>query len=85
MGWFSEQIKRRKENNQEIFENSINDLAGIKNVVSSDEKDLRGNFICSQLIKYFNINNAEIPYHISGTYEKLTYLFKSYETSLPLL
>ena len=77
MGWFSEQIKKRKENNQIIFENSINDLAGIRSVVSGDEKDLRGNFICSQLIKYFNINNAEIPYHINGTYEKLTYLFKS--------
>ena len=79
MGWFSEQIKKRKENNQVIFENSINDLAGIKNIVSGDEKDLRGNFICSQLIKYFGINNADIPYHISGTYEKIDYLFKSYD------
>ena len=79
MGWFSEQIKKRKENNQVLFENSINDLAGIKNIVSGDEKDLRGNFICSQLIKYFGINNADIPYHISGTYEKIDYLFKSYD------
>ena len=77
MGWFSEQIKKRKENNQIIFENSINDLAGIKKTVSGDEKDLRGNFICSQLIKYFGINNADIPYHINGTYEKIEYLLKS--------
>ena len=79
MSWFSEQIKKRKENNQIIFENSINDLAGIKNIVSGDEKDLRGNFICSQLIKYFKINNAEVPYQISGTYEKISYLFQSYD------
>ena len=78
MGWFSEQIQKRKEINQNMFEESFNDLAGIKAIVKGEEKDLRGNFICHQLINYFKIGNADIPYHISGTYEKIDFLFKSF-------
>ena len=78
MSWIDEQIKMRKENNQTMFENSFNDLAGIKNVVQGEEKDLRGNFICHQLIQYFKLNNAEIPYHIDGMTGKIDFLFRSY-------
>ena len=77
MGWFSEQIKKRKENNQLMFENSFNDLAGIKDIVSGDERDLRDNFICSQIIHYFKLNNVEIPYHLEGTSNKLLYIGKN--------
>ena len=56
MGWFSEQIKKRKENNQQMFEDSFNDLAGIRDNVKGDEKDLRDNFICSQIINAYHFN-----------------------------
>ncbi len=78
MSWIDERIKMRKEINQEMFEDSFNDLAGIKHIVSGKEKDIRENFICHQLIKYFKLNNAEIPYHIDEISSKLDYLFKLY-------
>ena len=77
MGWFSDQIKKRKENNQIMFENSFNDLAVIKNIVQGEEKDLRGNFICLQLIKYFDLTGADIPYSIEGTVSKIDHLIRN--------
>ena len=52
MSWIDERIQMRKENDQIMFENSFNDLAGIKNIVAGEEKDLRGNFICCYLFSY---------------------------------
>ena len=78
MSWIDERIQMRKENDQIMFENSFNDLAGIKNIVAGEEKDLRGNFICHQLINYFKLSNAEIPYHIDGMSGKMDYLFRLY-------
>ena len=77
MGWFSDQIKKRKENNQIMLENSFNDLAGIKNLVEGEEKDLRDIFICSQLTKYFEFNSVEVPNTITGTMKRIDYVTRS--------
>ena len=73
MGWFSDQIKQRKENNQKAFENSFMDLAGLND---SEAKINRDNFIVSQLTKYFDYPDINLPQGLNTLEEKVEYTMK---------
>ncbi len=73
MGWFSDQIKKRKENNQKAFEDSFVDLAGLNN---SEEKSTRENFILLQLSRYFGMENIKVPSKLTEFTDKVRYASK---------
>lgn len=74
MGWFSDQVKERKANNQKAFENSFMDLAGV-----NDESAIatRDDFIIKQLIKYFDCPNFNLPDGLKTLDNKLDYTLKT--------
>ena len=74
MGWFSDQVKERKANNQRAFENSFMDLAGV-----NDESAIatRDDFIIKQLIKYFDCPNFNLPDGLKTLDNKLDYTLKT--------
>ena len=80
MGWFEEQVKKRKELDQKTFENSFMSLAGIK--VDNKEKltddEIRENFAISQILKYYRHPMVEFPSHITTFKGKLQYALAQY-------
>lgn len=75
MGWFEEQVKKRKAFDAKTFEDSFNSLAGIKidNPHNLSVEQLRENFAISQILKSFHKNMVDIPSKITKFHEKLTY------------
>lgn len=80
MGWFDEQIKQRKRNDNELFEEAF---IGITDAVlgskksaafSSDEAKTKG--AIDQILKYYKVKPAEVPDSIKGFYERLEYLLR---------
>ena len=74
MGWFSDQIKQRKEQNQKAFEDSFQTLAGLND---SNENASRDDFIISQLTKYFKYPDINLPQGLNTLSDKLDYTLKS--------
>ena len=52
MGWFEEQVKKRKKLDEMTFEDSFLSLAGIRNEKQKDLSDdaVRDNFVISQIL-----------------------------------
>lgn len=80
MGWFDEQIKQRKRNDNELFEEAF---IGITDAVlgskksaafSSDEAKTKG--AIDQILKYYKVKSLEVPDSIKGFYERLEYLLR---------
>ena len=80
MGWFEEQVKKRKAFDAKTFEDSFNSLAGIKvdNPHNLGIEQLRENFAISQILKSFHKNMVDIPVKIKKFHEKLTYALGQY-------
>ena len=82
MGWFDEQIKQRKQNDEDIFADSFLNLAGsvLGTKISSamkDERQLIKNAI-DEILKFYHIKSREIPDSISEVNEQLEYLMRPY-------
>ena len=80
MGWFEEQVKKRKELDEQTFENSFKALAGLDNKdpknVSEIEK--RENYAIKQILSYFHQSMVDIPKDITTFNDKLNYALKQY-------
>ena len=78
MGWFEEQVKKRKKLDQKTFELSFMSLAGLHvdnpNNLSQDE--LRDNFAISQILSHFHHQMVDIPAKIKTFNEKLDYAIR---------
>ena len=74
MGWFADQIKQRKEQNQKTFEQSFKTLAGINDSIESASRD---DFIISQLTKYFKYPDINLPQGLNTLSDKLDYTLKN--------
>ena len=74
MGWFAEQLKARKENNQRAFENSFMDLAGLNDAEANATRD---DFIVKQLTKYFGYPELNLPQGLKTLSDKIDYTLKN--------
>ena len=80
MGWFEEQVKKRKSLDEQTFENSFKALAGLdsqdpKNV---SEVEKRENYAIKQILSYFHHAMVDIPKEITNFNEKLNFALKQY-------
>ena len=80
MGWFEEQVKKRKELDAKTFEESFNSLAGIKidNPHNISFEQLRENYAISQILSSFHHPMIDIPVKITKFHEKLSYVLGQY-------
>ena len=80
MGWFDEQIRQRKQSDQEIFEDSMFRMASVvlgRSAVSAaaDARVLTKAAI-DDILKYYNIKPTEIPDTITDPDEQLEYCLR---------
>ena len=81
MGWFEEQVKKRKKLDEMTFEDSFLSLAGIRNEKQKDLSDeaVRDNFVISQILSYFHHQMINIPSNIDNFKDKLTYALSQFD------
>lgn len=77
MGWFDEQIRERKENDEQMLEEAfvrIADSVTGKRIAErfNDEREVSRNAIC-EILKFYHIRSAEIPENIQDMDEQLEY------------
>ena len=82
MGWFEEQIKQRKENDDNVFSDSFVNLAGAVmgskiSAALNDNRRITKDAI-DEILKYYHIKSREIPDHIRDMNEQLEYLLRPY-------
>ncbi len=81
MGWFEEQVKKRKRLDNQSFEDSFMSLAGLKidNKKNLSEEALRENYAISQILAHFRHQMVDIPTNITNFKDKLNYALKQYD------
>ena len=80
MGWFDEQIRQRKENDQEVFEDSIFRMASAvlgkqQAGLLRDERIITKEAI-DEILKYYHYKPAEIPDSVKDPDEQLEYCLR---------
>lgn len=80
MGWFDEQIKQRKQNDNDVFADSFVTIAGAvmgsrASAALNDERQLAKNAF-DEILKFYHIKTREIPDNIKDTNEQLEYLLR---------
>ena len=75
MGWFEEQVKKRKELDAKTFEDSFKSLAGLHVDKQSglSERAIKENFAISQILSYFRHHMVDIPNGVDKFQDKLNY------------
>ena len=80
MGWFDEQIKQRKQNDNEVFEDSFIGIAravmGAKISSTLNDDRIRTKNAIDEILKYYHVKNLEIPDNIKDMNEQLEYLMR---------
>ena len=80
MGWFDEQIKQRKKNDEDLFSEAF---VGIADAVlgskmsaawSSDEAKAQG--AIEEILKYYHVKPREVPDSVKGLNDRLEYLLR---------
>lgn len=81
MGWFDEQIKNRKKNDDdafaEAFANMASAITGKKGENYNSDRTINKDAI-DEILKYYHIKSREVPESISNTNEQLEYLMRPY-------
>lgn len=82
MGWFDEQIKQRKQNDDDVFADSFINIAGavMGQKVSSainDDRQITKNAI-DEILKFYHVKSQEIPDNIKDINEQLEFLMRPY-------
>ncbi len=74
MGWFDEQIRQRKDHDQEVFEQSFDEAAGavLGRRFSMDSDDAKE--AADRILQYFHIDKIVIPEEITDPEDRLDYL-----------
>ena len=86
MGWFDEQIRERKRQDNERFADAIDEISFIitrkKNKFSGDvgEAARQENItrVIGQVLRYYHIKLQEVPYDVKGLQNQLEYLCRPY-------
>jgi len=80
MGWFDEQIKQRKQSDDQLFEEAFIRMADavlgtrMASAYQSDEVKASGEI--SEILKYYQIKPREVPDTIKGLDDRLEYLLR---------
>ena len=76
MGWFEEQIKKRKNLDNKTFEDSFLSLAGIRKNKQENLSDeaVRDNYVISQILSYYHHQMVDIPANVTSFKDKLSYV-----------
>ena len=80
MGWFDEQIRQRKNNDNEVFSEALLDIAGAVSGKKffagvNDSRKLIKNEI-DEILKFYHLKSKELPDSIKETDEQLEYLLR---------
>lgn len=83
MGWFEEQVKKRRKLDEETFNDSFMSLAGLNSNKEPDlnEKQNIENTAIKQILSYFRHTMVDIPHNIKNFKDKLNYALSRYEIS----
>ena len=80
MGWFDEQIRQRKQHDQEVFEDSFVDLAGVvlgkKAAKELGDERLVTRAAIEEILKYYHYKSKEIPETVKDSDDQLEYLLR---------
>ena len=80
MGWFDEQIKQRRKNDEEIFSEAFVDIAdailGTNKRFSDDGNDEREFGAISEILKYYKVKPRQIPDSAKTLSDRLEYLLR---------
>ena len=80
MGWFDEQIKQRKKNDEELFSEAFVGIAHavlgskIRAAFESDESRAQG--AITEILGYYHIKPKEVPDSVKGLNDRLEYLLR---------
>ena len=82
MGWFDEQIKERKRNDDSVFTESFVNIAGaiMGRRVSdalNDDRTITQNAI-DEILKYYRVKSREVPDNLKDMNDQLEYLMRPY-------
>lgn len=82
MGWFDEQIRQRKQNDDDVFADSFANMASAvmgKKIAAAlnDNRTVTKNAI-DEILKYYHVKSREIPDNITDVNEQLEYLMRPY-------
>lgn len=80
MGWFDEQIKQRKQNDNDVFADSFVNIAGAvmggrASAAKNDERQIAKNAF-DEILKFYHVKTREIPDSIKDRNEQLEYLLR---------
>ena len=82
MGWFDEQIKLRKQSDNDVFSESFANIADavMGSMISASLKNNRELVQDSMedILKYYHVKSREVPESIQETEEQLEYLMRPY-------
>ena len=82
MGWFDEQIKQRKRNDDEIFSEAFVGIADAvlgsrqASIYSTDEE--KAEDAIGEILKYYHVKPREVPASIKGLNDRLEFLLRPY-------
>ena len=80
MGWFDEQIKQRKQNDQDVFADAFINIAGavigsrLSSALNDERQQMKNAF--DEILRFYHINTKEIPDNITDRNEQLEYLLR---------
>ena len=80
MGWFDEQIKQRRKNDEDIFSDAFADIAdavlGTKRSSSNDGNDEREIGAIWKILEYYKVKPQQLPSSIKTLNDRLEYLLR---------
>ena len=82
MGWFDEQIKQRKRNDDDIFSEAFVGIADavlgsrLSSAYASDED--KAEDAIGEILKYYHVKPREVPASVKGLQDQLEYLLRPY-------
>ena len=82
MGWFDEQIKQRKRNDDEIFSEAFVGIAdavlGSRQASIYSTEEEKAEDAIGEILKYYHVKPREIPASINGLNDRLEFLLRPY-------
>ena len=82
MGWFDEQIKQRKQNDDAIFSEAFVGIADavlgsrLASIYSTDEE--KAEDAIGEILKYYHVKKREVPASVKGLNDRLEFLLRPY-------
>ena len=80
MGWFDEQIKQRKKNDEDLFSEAFVGIAdavlGSKMSVAFNSDEAKAQGAIEEILKYYHVKPREVPDSVKGLNDRLEYLLR---------